>query len=75
MITDPLRVGQKSVARMRLSRGFCHLSSPHTSPLFSSVGAMPAMSREVTPSRAASRPGGLRLSLSLPCNTTTGVVQ
>lgn len=75
MITDPLHVGLDRARCDSLSRGFSHLSNPHTSPLLSSVGAMPARgSRSAWPGSHFSTIG-LRLSLSLPCNTTTGVVQ
>ena len=76
MITDPIVLEVLDrFAPASVVRGFSHLSNPHTSTLLSSVGAMPARgSRGAWPGSHFSTIG-LRLSLSLPCNTTTGVVQ
>ena len=65
MITDPLRAGPVHAARKRLSRGFSHRSSPHTSPLFSSVGAMPAIGSQGEAPSAHFGKVGFRVSLTL----------
>lgn len=75
MITDPLHDVRAGARGDSLSRGFSHLSNPHTSPLLSSVGAMPARGLRSAWPGSHFGTGGLRISLTLPCNTTKGVVQ
>ena len=74
MITDPLHVGLDRARCDSLSRGFSHHSSPHTSPRFEVMTTPARGSRGTWPGSHFSTIG-LRLSLSLPCNDSTGVVQ
>ena len=65
MITDPLYVGLGRSRGDSLSRGFSHLSNPHTSPLLSSVGAMRLEVEGTAWPGSHFNTIGLRLSLTL----------